>query len=276
MCSTGVESTLPSCSGTTTDKLLYNSATNTFSCGTDQAGSGASIDCYDPANSCLVEDFYAGATGTSTIGALGWRETGSTFAYQAGEDGAPGIAQIGTTTALDDGTSLVLDAGSSNEPLLALDTKTFTLQMRFRTVRTTEIGAQIGIKDDIFFGTNGDGFFLSFDTSVPDAAYQYVICNGTCYSTSSGAALTTAWRRVKIANNGGTVATFSLYDETGTLIAGSTKTFCTAASGCDVNSVVFPTGATMQHAFIVVNRGSTTAATLDADYFSFQMTGLSR
>jgi len=177
---------------------------------------------------------------------------------------------------LDDETSLVLDANSSSEPLLALDTKVFTLQMRFRTVRTTEIGAQVGIKDDIFFGANGDGFFLSFDTSVPDTTYQYVICNGTCYTADSGASLSTAWRRVKISNDGGSVATFSLYDETGTLIAGSTKTFCAAASGCDVNSVVFPTGATMQHAFIVVNRGSTTAATLDAEYFSFQMTGLSR
>ena len=32
--------TLPSCSGATTDKLLYNQSTNTFSCGTDQSGSG--------------------------------------------------------------------------------------------------------------------------------------------------------------------------------------------------------------------------------------------
>ena len=267
--------TIPACAGSNS-KLLYAQTTNTFSCATDQIGSGSSIDCLDPANSCVWDDFYAGATGTSTIGALGWRETGSTFAYQAGEDGAPGIAQIGTTTALDNTSALVLNAGSSNEPMLAMDTKTFTLQMRFRTSRTTEIGAHVGIKDDVTFGVNGDGFFLSFDTAVPETNYQYVVCNGTCYTADSGAALSPAWRRVKISNDGGSVATFSLYDETGTLIAGSTKTFCAAASGCDVNSVVFPTGATMLHTFTVVNRGSTTAATLDADYFSFQMTGLSR
>lgn len=32
--------TLPSCSGATTDKLLYNSSTNAFSCGVDQGGAG--------------------------------------------------------------------------------------------------------------------------------------------------------------------------------------------------------------------------------------------
>lgn len=32
--------TLPSCSGATTEKLLYNSSTNAFSCGTDQTGGG--------------------------------------------------------------------------------------------------------------------------------------------------------------------------------------------------------------------------------------------
>jgi hypothetical protein len=35
---------LPSCSNGTTEKLLYNSTTNAFSCGTDQAGSGGGYD----------------------------------------------------------------------------------------------------------------------------------------------------------------------------------------------------------------------------------------
>jgi hypothetical protein len=34
---------IPNCSNTTNDKLLYDQATNSFSCGTDQAGGGSSI-----------------------------------------------------------------------------------------------------------------------------------------------------------------------------------------------------------------------------------------
>lgn len=35
--------TLPSCSNGTTDKLLYNTSTNSFSCGTDQGGAGSGL-----------------------------------------------------------------------------------------------------------------------------------------------------------------------------------------------------------------------------------------
>lgn len=34
---------LPSCSNGTTDKLLYNTTTNSFSCGTDQGGAGSGL-----------------------------------------------------------------------------------------------------------------------------------------------------------------------------------------------------------------------------------------
>ena len=272
----GVEATVPACAGSTS-KLLYDQVTNTFSCGTDQTGASAAIDCTDPANSCLWDDFYDGAATSGNISSLAWRRTGSTGSFRAGEDGAPGIFRVGTNTALDNSAALQLSAWSSSEPLISLDNKTFTLQMRFRMSRTTTIGAHVGIKDDGAAGANGYGFFVSFDTSTSDTAYQYFVCNSTCTSISSGAAPTTLWRRVKITNDGGSIVTFSLYDETGTLITGSTKTFCSAASGCDTNSVSFPAGgATLEVNYIVVNRAATTAATLDAEFFSFQMTGLSR
>ena len=35
---------LPSCSNGTTEKLLYNAGTNSFSCGTDQGGAGSGLD----------------------------------------------------------------------------------------------------------------------------------------------------------------------------------------------------------------------------------------
>jgi hypothetical protein len=34
---------LPSCSNGTTDKMLYNPATNAWSCGTDQGGAGSGL-----------------------------------------------------------------------------------------------------------------------------------------------------------------------------------------------------------------------------------------
>lgn len=52
---------LASCSNGTTDKLLYNSTTGQFSCGTDQTGSG--IDGYDFS---YVQDLGYGITGSAT------------------------------------------------------------------------------------------------------------------------------------------------------------------------------------------------------------------
>lgn len=48
---------LPGCSGATTDKLLYNSTTNAFSCGTDQGGAGGGISFAEAAAANLAGAF---------------------------------------------------------------------------------------------------------------------------------------------------------------------------------------------------------------------------
>jgi hypothetical protein len=49
--------TVPSCSGATTDKLLYDNATQTWSCGTDQGGAGGGLSFAEVAAASLAGAF---------------------------------------------------------------------------------------------------------------------------------------------------------------------------------------------------------------------------
>lgn len=72
-------SVLPSCSNATTDKLLYNSTTHVFSCGSDQTGSGGtgitSLNGLTGATQTFVNDTNVTMTSTGTTHTLGWTGT---------------------------------------------------------------------------------------------------------------------------------------------------------------------------------------------------------
>lgn len=72
---------LPTCSGATTDKLLYNISTNTFSCGVDQTGGGSS---YRTLIVNAVDDASTAATTFQNITELSFAVTaGTTYRWQA-------------------------------------------------------------------------------------------------------------------------------------------------------------------------------------------------
>lgn len=72
---------LPSCSGATTDKLLYNISTNTFSCGTDQTGGGSSGQPYYPTRQwCTLRPLGSTATVLTSVGCAAFVVTGTAAA----------------------------------------------------------------------------------------------------------------------------------------------------------------------------------------------------
>lgn len=60
---------LPACN-TTTSKLLYDTATNSFSCGTDQTGGSSASEWFDPTNN-RVGIVQPGSAGSATLVAMG-------------------------------------------------------------------------------------------------------------------------------------------------------------------------------------------------------------
>lgn len=73
--------TLPSCSNSTTSKLLYNSTTRTFSCGTDQSGSGGGATTTITSNIQIDGPNFTFATGTMTGLNLNITGSGSTVTF---------------------------------------------------------------------------------------------------------------------------------------------------------------------------------------------------
>lgn len=125
---------LPSCSGATTDKLLYNSTTNTFSCGADQSagspaittvtggtqdglpvGNGSTFtvsvvpSCSDTVNSKLL---YNSATNAFSCGSD--QNSGGGSAYNVGPSGALAIDTVPSPDEIDIVTSVVPLKASAN------------------------------------------------------------------------------------------------------------------------------------------------------------------
>lgn len=72
-------SVIPDCRGATTDKLLYNNSTRTFSCGSDQTGSGGTgittLNGLTGATQTFTNDTNITMTSAGTAHALGWTGT---------------------------------------------------------------------------------------------------------------------------------------------------------------------------------------------------------
>lgn len=123
---------LTSCSNGTTDKVLYNSATGRFSCGTDQGGAGGT-----PGGSGTELQYRSGA---STFGAI------ADSAYNTA-----GYLGIGSTTPW-----ALLSVASSTwssytRPLFAVATSSFETGQLFTVMATTSNGGTIR-RPDLFSG----------------------------------------------------------------------------------------------------------------------------
>ena len=88
---------LPSCSNATTSKLLYDTATNAFSCGTDQTGAGGSGITTLNTLTATTQDFTK--TDDTNV-TLGISSSGSTHTFAMGWTGLLGLGRGGTAANL--------------------------------------------------------------------------------------------------------------------------------------------------------------------------------
>lgn len=237
-----------------------------------------SIDCTSPSNFCLYDDFGSGSASSLGIGTQGWRsygDTGYTASQQPGESQAPGIVRLQTGTTAGNVAGLNW-AGGGVAPFADAGDHTFNLACRLRSGSTANQGIVCGILSSDGFRAGTDRVAAYWDASS-GADWIYEVCGGgSCSSIDSGIAAAAGWMRVQISYDGSGSYTFSLYDSTGNLSSGSTKTLCTAASGCDVNGITAPSAAVVASPGMTVVTRTAAASYADVDFFSLKMTGLNR
>lgn len=175
-----VPKVLPSCSNATTSKLLYDSTTNTFSCGADQTGAAGGLTCvsflpWSPCNessvtSCTVSGI--GCVATVNMTALG--QKGSTFLVDMDRfthakvryTGALAAAQTGVVTV-----NLRNYTDSTNDIATSFSSGTTCAD---RTSATTDLTAKTGMK---VFGLQIGDATITDDPLLSGVSVEF--CTGT-------------------------------------------------------------------------------------------------
>jgi hypothetical protein len=137
-------SVIPSCSNTTTSKLLYNNTTRTFSCGTDQTGSGGGATTTITSNVQTDGPNFIFATGTATGIGLNISGSGSTVTFTPTVSANYSIPLTASTTEW--ATALLTKlstttAASTYEPILTKGNLTATAPLQFDNTRQVIGGA---------------------------------------------------------------------------------------------------------------------------------------
>jgi len=233
-------------------------------------------DCTNPSNFCLFEDFGSGQLADGNLGQQGWAyggDSGYTITFQNGESGAPGIVRLETGTTADQHLYLKWGGGT---PFADAGSLPFELTCRTRNTSTTDAGISCGITNSDDFGSGSDRVAAYWDSSA-GSNWTYEVCGGgACSNIDSGVAATTGWQRPVIHYDGAGTYTFSMHDSSGNLVSGSTKTLCTASSGCDVTGITLPSSSSPGRPAVIVITRTSAARGADVDFFSLKMTEMSR
>jgi hypothetical protein len=238
----------------------------------------------DTTCSFLREEFACASNNTSAIGALGWafrQVVGTTSAVSCATPGsnmAPGVIALATQAVSGDGISVALDGGAGVWHNMIASPPVWDSSWVVLLKTITSVQSRIGY----FTSLNTSaipttGFYARFDTTgctgCSDTHYMgcvTVASTESCTALGGGIAPDGAtYVRFRIRQVSGTTIGISLY--LAGVLQGSEATFC--ASGCTV-TVSPPTSAMVPGAIIVT--AASAAATLNLDYWGFQMTGLSR
>ncbi len=234
-------------------------------------------DCMNPSNFCLFEDFGSGHLAGGNLGLQGWTyggDSGYTITFQNGESGAPGIVRMETGTTA--GQHLYLKWAGGGSPFADAGSSAFELTCRTKAGSTTDAGVSCGITNSDYFGGGSDRVAAYWDSNA-GGNWTYEVCGGgACSNIDSGVTAMTGWQRPVIHYDGSGTYTFSMHDSSGNLVSGSTKTLCTAGSGCDVTGITLPLSSSPGRPAVIVITRTSAARSADVDFFSLKMTGMSR
>jgi hypothetical protein len=275
------------CADATDDKLLYNTSTNTWSCGTDQTGGAA----FDPSTTVqLIEEFMTGHNTAGHAGQLGHYPTllaSGTNGQVTGTTTHPGVWKLSSHVSNDDSGAILAfnSASASSSETDDWETTDWALDA------VIEIASAGAITNSAFlFGlTTSAGalyhtnmVFIRRDTDLTDTTWAFEVCDTSACETTDDAAnvqveLSTitpsaaTWYRLRIRHAVSGVGSnptiyFRINDET-------EVTFC--SSGCDDTLEQYE-GVTMVPFVAYVTRTTSEVKSSLVDYFAVNFTGLTR
>lgn len=200
----------------------------------------------------MQDDFIAGTSTTSTIGALGWQFSGGTAALLAPEAGRPGILRRDTSAS--SGTASYLYLGTATRTFLA--SETFTQTWIFRLTQTdANTKVRIGHMNSVADASTSGVYLEKLDADTN----WFCVTRSASTETrvDSGVATGTGWVKLEIAKSGSGV-TWKL----------------NGAQVCGTMTTNVPTAAQFPIGFII--NSAAASKTIDFDYFQMKITGLSR
>lgn len=244
---------------TTSDLLKHCSATNTW---TSTAG-GSGFDPLDQTKAILWDEMCAGreSNGGSTFGTMSWRLANITGAGTLtaidGVANRPCITQITTATAAND--EVIGTSNRVNESGISpMNVNNWEAKFIVRPSVSTSVRHEVGFTDTLgVLGANR--IVVKWDTADSDTVWKFQACSASTCTTASStiAAAANTWARLRIRSTTSGTILFSVDGETEVSVATNVPTVA------------------LRPIFGVRTR-TTSAASIDLDWFAFQWTGLSR
>jgi hypothetical protein len=245
---------LPSCSNATTSKLLYNSSTNTWSCGTDNTSSGDAGVCLTSDYFCINEDWMNAG---NTAGNYSWNVFCGGATSVTGLAGHPGYLSGSTGASINGNCNYSLGANGTSGQLYDLGNYPFRLEVTARmNSAATETDWYIGFKSDVNAWPPVAGVYLRNQSIGSAANWQCVARQSSTEtsSTTSSVALDGNWHTFAIQGDG----------------AGTITCYIDGSQIGQVNSNI-PNASTSLVASVSIHNTAASSRVQDVDTFKFWM-----
>jgi len=238
---------------------------------------GTTYDCTLITVFCAVEEMPGGNTTSGAIGSLGWNNSAissaAALSYIVSTFSNPGELQFTTNTSAGNGSYFNL-AGSGSGFSLVGNIGGSTNWTETWIFKVTSDGTKERIRIG-FGGTSSvveptDGIWVRYDKNATYADTTWHLCIRQASTNSCQATTKTFdanWHKVVIRSTSSGVIGIT-WDSDAEL------TWCTAGSGCTINSATFPS-VSLTPVADICNDGTTADVTV-IDYFSLFITGLTR
>lgn len=230
-------------------------------------GGSGNLDPLNTANSILVEEFPSSAIATATIGTLGWytaKQGGGSFSVGTVAAGHPGVMVLNTGATSTDGAVLGLMFATNStayQVYPALNATTgWTNTWIFKLSITNDCVMWMGLANQLIFLSTepADWMGLIVDSNGTSPLFRYTCRSSSSSNFANGPALDATWHQFRMWST----------------VSGTIGFDLDGANAQTISSTVPTT--TLTPMVVVKKSASTTGVTLNLDYWSGVMTGLTR